>query len=426
MPRGSKPGERRGGRQRGTPNKSTVLKNAVLCATAANSSSSPLDFLLGLMRDPQVPTDLRIEMAARAARFVHIPPRSPARKRTPATEAGAGIKIGRSNTLPNFNAPKVDATLSAAAPGVADSADLAPLDFLLSVMSDPEAAPQQRIRAARAAAPNLHTHPHPDQMPIVIEDPFGFDIDPAAARALRDDERRADRLREATASDERSYSAETLDRLNAEKRELQARIAERVKLLRCPSVYGEREAKKDEGRLRALPSKRDEFTAEEDAEEAHLMARLAAYRASPEGQARARIAQLGNQWRIKPLGGRALTPEEQSAAEQSAAEQSELGALRARYPDLPDDRDPLDYSPDPMQKSIDAWNKAARGDRRDQDMPNDPDPPGDADLLKGSDSPRHPDSNPKSQSSTPTISDDALDRLLEEFREKEWEKRNRI
>ena len=32
MPRGSKPGERRGGRQRGTPNKKTALRNAALAA----------------------------------------------------------------------------------------------------------------------------------------------------------------------------------------------------------------------------------------------------------------------------------------------------------------------------------------------------------------------------------------------------------
>jgi hypothetical protein len=35
MPRGSKPGERRGGRQRGTPNKKTALKNAALAAAGA-------------------------------------------------------------------------------------------------------------------------------------------------------------------------------------------------------------------------------------------------------------------------------------------------------------------------------------------------------------------------------------------------------
>ena len=46
MPRGSKPGERRGGRQRGTPNKSTVLKNAATAAAANDPNLSPLDFLL--------------------------------------------------------------------------------------------------------------------------------------------------------------------------------------------------------------------------------------------------------------------------------------------------------------------------------------------------------------------------------------------
>jgi len=40
------------------------LRNAVLCAAAAKPNGSPLDFMLGLMRDPNVPTDLRVEMAA--------------------------------------------------------------------------------------------------------------------------------------------------------------------------------------------------------------------------------------------------------------------------------------------------------------------------------------------------------------------------
>jgi hypothetical protein len=35
MPRGSKLGERRGGRQRGTPNKKTALKNAAIAAAAS-------------------------------------------------------------------------------------------------------------------------------------------------------------------------------------------------------------------------------------------------------------------------------------------------------------------------------------------------------------------------------------------------------
>jgi hypothetical protein len=74
MPRGSKPGERRGGRQRGTPNKATVAKAAALKAASADPTTSPLDFLLGLMRDPEAPVDLRIKVARAAAPLVHAKP----------------------------------------------------------------------------------------------------------------------------------------------------------------------------------------------------------------------------------------------------------------------------------------------------------------------------------------------------------------
>ena len=63
MSRGSKPGERRGGRRRGTPNKKTVLRNAALAAAAANPELLPLEFLLGIMRDPNASPELRIKVA---------------------------------------------------------------------------------------------------------------------------------------------------------------------------------------------------------------------------------------------------------------------------------------------------------------------------------------------------------------------------
>jgi hypothetical protein len=74
MPRGSRPGERRGGRQKGTPNKSTVLKKAALSSASADATITPLQFLLGVMRDPQAPTDLRIRVARAAAPLVHGKP----------------------------------------------------------------------------------------------------------------------------------------------------------------------------------------------------------------------------------------------------------------------------------------------------------------------------------------------------------------
>jgi hypothetical protein len=41
MPRGSKPGERRGGRQRGTPNKTAVAKAAHILAAAGETAKAP-------------------------------------------------------------------------------------------------------------------------------------------------------------------------------------------------------------------------------------------------------------------------------------------------------------------------------------------------------------------------------------------------
>jgi hypothetical protein len=75
MPRGSKPGERRGGRKKGTPNKSTALKNAALSAASGDPTTSPLQFLLGVMRDPKAPTGLRVQVARAAAPLVHAKPR---------------------------------------------------------------------------------------------------------------------------------------------------------------------------------------------------------------------------------------------------------------------------------------------------------------------------------------------------------------
>ena len=71
MPRGSRPGERRGGRQKGTPNKSTALKKAALSAASADPTITPLQFLLGIMRDPKAPTELRVQVARAAAPLVH-------------------------------------------------------------------------------------------------------------------------------------------------------------------------------------------------------------------------------------------------------------------------------------------------------------------------------------------------------------------
>jgi hypothetical protein len=83
MSRGSKPGERRGGRQPGTPNKKTAIVNAAFDAATSNPDLSPLDFLLEVMRDSSLLPDWRIKAALAALPYVHSKP-----ERTPATDPG--------------------------------------------------------------------------------------------------------------------------------------------------------------------------------------------------------------------------------------------------------------------------------------------------------------------------------------------------
>lgn len=64
---GSKPGERRGGRQKGTPNKATAAKAAEI----AQTGETPLDYMLRIMRDPTVENLRRDDMAKAVASYVH-------------------------------------------------------------------------------------------------------------------------------------------------------------------------------------------------------------------------------------------------------------------------------------------------------------------------------------------------------------------
>jgi hypothetical protein len=65
--RGSKPGERRGGRSKGTPNKATAAKVAEVEA----SGLTPLDFMLSVMRDEGKEPEVRLDAAKSAAPYVH-------------------------------------------------------------------------------------------------------------------------------------------------------------------------------------------------------------------------------------------------------------------------------------------------------------------------------------------------------------------
>jgi hypothetical protein len=267
MPRGSLPGERRGGRQRGTPNKKTALRNAAITAALKNPDILPLDFFRSQMANADLPLDRRIMAAEAALPFVHSKP-AVIRPDPPSS-----IKYGEPAPRVKVRLVPVAATTETPTPSAAGSEGngqhLSPLDFLLGLMRDAETPPQLRDKVAHIVAPYVHAKLKPSPRPpnaFVVDDQFGFVIDPAVAKALMDDHWRLCDL-ERTAPSGREI------------KELQASTAARRKALVCPPGYTWSDVEKDSDRIghfgkkRRAPAPHNKLTAEEEAEEAHIWAR---------------------------------------------------------------------------------------------------------------------------------------------------------
>src|SRR5450631_68417 len=72
---GSRPGERRGGRKRGTINKKTAAQH-LLRATLQANGITPLEYMLRVMRNSHAEPERRDEMARAAAPYLHSKPAS--------------------------------------------------------------------------------------------------------------------------------------------------------------------------------------------------------------------------------------------------------------------------------------------------------------------------------------------------------------
>ncbi len=232
--------------------------------------------------------------------------------------------------------------------GGAEGGGLSPLDFLLAAMHDPDASPRQRAKAAAIAARYKHAYAARPDAPniIVVEDKFGFKVDPELARAERDDSLRQDRLR-ATSHLRKKDSVEA-KAADQELEQMGKRRAERLARFSFPDGYSYGDRQNDENRLAQLYSKRlsrKKLTPEEEAEEAHLAVRVL----KPEGEESlkrpialwlsklrmeiewptTRIAELDE----RVVGGETLT----------AAEEAERQDLRRRYPDSAAEADRIDH-----------------------------------------------------------------------------------
>jgi hypothetical protein len=166
-----------------------------------------------------------------------------------------------------------------------------------------------------------------EKMPKPV--PGAFRVDPALAKALRNDQRRFDELWKAR------YDQNNLNETSGngghgiapseEEAQLRVRIDRMLDTIVCPPSYGASQAKKDEYILNS-PFKNPRSAAE-DAEHAQLTARVLAFSRTPEGRGRDRIAELD--LKGLPILGNRL----------GAEEQNELDHLRTLYPDLPLDPD---------------------------------------------------------------------------------------
>jgi hypothetical protein len=321
MPRGSRPGERRGGRQKGTPNKKTVLRNAALSAAAANPNTSPLDFFLNVIRDKSLLLETRIAAAREALPYFHSKPQdslprqaTPGRYGNASSGGNGGWAGGRSINIKITKG-------GSEAPESESEAELTPLGFLLGVMRAADTPPHLRLQVASLVARYLHPKRGGDGPPkIVVEDPTSFSIDPELAMEFRDAKFRYDIVCRGRNSHPEDYEREAPD--------LEIRIAELESSLQCPcpSMYSKKQYDRDQERLKELARVRHsglKLSRQEDVEEAWLTARVASWWTTPQAAAYERMFQLDLRDWNQPYS---------TAEPLSLREKAEFRALKMLYP----------------------------------------------------------------------------------------------
>jgi hypothetical protein len=288
MPRGSKPGERRGGRQRATPNRRTVLRDRILAVASAKPAGTFREFVPILVGDQALPDDIRIAIARK------VPAQKPSKKantrarKTLATTAQSAER----NTHPKSN--KDVATT------------FARLDLLLNIVRETEAG---RRKAASEVAEFFLPKTHGRKRIKFPTDEFGFSVDPQLAKEFRD-------IRWEIACLAHKRNKLPQDAFAKKVSKLYARLEEIRQVLQPPdpSKYSKKAFEFDEERLKALRERRASnaiFGPEEDMEEARRMVRLESCLAWPEKANRARLEELHQKKRAFDKGfGAQLTPAE--------------------------------------------------------------------------------------------------------------------
>jgi hypothetical protein len=317
MLRGSRPGERRGGRERDTPNRRTVLTDRILAIGSDHPTASRHGFLVKLVKDQKLPADIRMAVA---------PICFPAKRtqsggaRRPGVSAGIRSAIGErttakakaSNVLPAVEVPAREVLNPQA------------LDALFGVVQDAAADHKARRRAALKIAEFLLPKSSPKAK--ALTDEYGFGISPQLARKYRDIELEL-----------RSLVNEPTCKIPDIEQKIKKLMSysDAIRLrLRCPrpTDYDSKEVTQDYLRLSEFTRLRDNkiaLTEVQDAEEAHIKARFDTFAKGPESTARRRRKALQDaeqRFKMSQLTGDFCTPP------LSRNEQNDLALLRWLYP----------------------------------------------------------------------------------------------
>jgi hypothetical protein len=319
MLRGSRPGERRGGRKQGTPNRRTILRDRIIALGLDHPAAAQRALLLKLVKDRKLPAETRMAVAPQC-----FPP-----KRTRPSRTGRPRALVGSTIAQEALATKGAAVASKGArtpAGVGAIGDWTPqaLDALFGIVQDATANPEVRRKAALKIAEFLL--PKAGKKPKVIPDEYGFSINPNLASGYRDIQLE---LRTLVNGPMRKIPviADKIKKLEAHSDAIRRRLQ-----VPCPTKYGNTEAGKDYDRLMEFTALRDNqtaLTAAQTAEEAHLRARFDVFAASPESIARRRRQALQDaerRFKMSQLTG------DFPAAPLSGNERDELELLRWLYP----------------------------------------------------------------------------------------------
>jgi hypothetical protein len=259
MLRGSRPGERRGGRARGVPNRRSILTERILAIGSGHPNASRREFLAQLIRDPKLPVDTRMAVAPRCF---------PAKHRSSSRSGRAGRTIGKE---PAASATTATVPIDDRAPDA--------LDALPSIVQDASVDPKARRKAALKLAEFLL--PKTPKKPKTTIDEYGFSVNPSLVIEYRDIRsklrafmKEKQRTRQTPAVAQHIASLEA--RCNAILRRCQAV---------SPGKYGLNEFDDDGKRLMEFAEMRGDGTAlseAEEIEEAYMRMRYRFFMASPQ------------------------------------------------------------------------------------------------------------------------------------------------